>query len=71
MQRRRPFLGSHSVHDLQQRPQFGPFFVESVRGKPGRYVVDGKRTAHGNNAEGGKPATDDREEIETGHTRHV
>lgn len=63
IQRRRSFLGSHSVHNLQQRAQFGSFFVESVRCKPGRDVIEGKGTAHGNNPDGGKPATNSKPDI--------
>jgi hypothetical protein len=63
--------GSHSLHDLQQRAQIGSFFKESIGGNPGWYIVAGKRTAHGNHVDGGKPTTDYREEFEARHTRHV
>ena len=47
-----------SLHELQQRAQIGSFFVESVGGNSGRYIVSGKRTAHGNHPDGGKPTAD-------------
>ena len=58
-------------HDSQQGAHAAAFLIEGVRGNAGGNLVAMERSAHGNRLDGWKPAPDHREQLETGHPRHI
>jgi len=68
---RMPLRSRQRSHDHQQGTQAAALLVERIRDNSRRHLNAAERVAHGDQRERGKSPTNHREELKSGHARHV
>ena len=57
--------------DLEQAAHTATFLIEGISGNSGRHLITDECSAHGDQVNQGKVSSNELEEFEAGHTRHV